>query len=184
MTNNNELLKHIQAGDKKAFKALFERYSQGMFQYATRFLDEDSAKDIVQDSFYKIWTDKNISIKSSLSGYLFTIVRNFCLQKIEKDNVRQNYSNKKLFEAKKDEILALNTNPLSDMIELELSLKYEKVLEKLPKKCAAVYKMSRFEEKSYQEIAEALDISTKTVEMHISKALDTIRAKLGTDLQN
>ena len=70
---------------------LFSHYSKPLFYYALKFVDEEPAKDIVQDVFFKLWEDQTITVARSLNGLLFTMVRNKCLQQIEKQKVRDDY---------------------------------------------------------------------------------------------
>jgi len=65
------------------FVDLFRQYSKPLFYYAAKFVDEEAARDIVQDVFVKLWSNQTITIKHSLNALLFTMVRNCCLQHLE-----------------------------------------------------------------------------------------------------
>ena len=175
--DNKELINKIQNGDTGAFKYLFDSQSEAMYYYATNFVDSDTAKDIVQDVFYSLWTNKEIEIKESVTAYIFRMVRNKSLLFIDKQSVRKNYRDKKRDELTKREINYYQNNPLKSIIERELNDEFNKALEKLPEKCALVFKMSRIEEKKNKEIAEELNISVKAVEKHISKALKILKTE-------
>jgi RNA polymerase sigma-70 factor (ECF subfamily) len=175
MDDNNKLITNIQRGDQKSFKLLFTRFSKSLYYYAITFVDEDSAKDIVQDVFYEIWSNSRIKIKSSITSYLFKMTRNYCLLKIEKESVRKKYSEHKQNEQLKDELIYYTHNPLNNLIEAELTVKYENCLKNLPPKCSEIFKLSRIEGNSNKVIANKLEISVKTVEMHISRALKDLR---------
>jgi RNA polymerase sigma-70 factor (ECF subfamily) len=156
---------------------LFSHYSKPLFYYALKFVDEESAKDIVQDVFFKLWEDQTITVARSLNGLLFTMVRNKCLQQIEKQKVRDDYRKSAGTRLKEDEILFYSTGS-SSLIELELQKQLEKAVASLPEKCREVFILSRFQNKMNKEIAEELGISIKTVEKHISSALKFIRTEL------
>ena len=175
--DNKQLINKIQNGDTDAFKYLFDSQSEAMYYYATNFVDSDTAKDIVQDVFYSLWTNKEIEIKESVTAYIFRMVRNKSLLFIDKQSVRKNYRDKKRDELTKREINYYQNNPLKSIIERELNDEFNKALEKLPEKCALVFKMSRIEEKKNKEIAEELNISVKAVEKHISKALKILKTE-------
>ena len=156
---------------------LFRHYSKPLFYFALKFVDEEQAKDIVQDIFYKIWEDKSIKVSSSLNGLLFTMVRNKCLQQIEKQKVRDHYQQSANIRLKEEE-LQFYSAKTSSLIELELQEQLEKAIDNLPDKCREVFILSRFHDKMNKEIAEELGISIKTVEKHISRALKQIRIEL------
>jgi len=156
---------------------LFMYYSKPLFYFALKFVDEEQAKDIVQDVFHKLWEDKNIQISSSMSGFLFTMARNKCLQQIEKQKIREQYRQTAAIRLKEEE-LAFYAGGANSLIQLELQHQLEEAIAKLPEKCREVFELSRFHSKKNQEIANELGISIKTVEKHISKALSQIRSEL------
>jgi RNA polymerase sigma-70 factor (ECF subfamily) len=79
-------------GNPQFFDDLFRQYSKPLFYYASKFVDNETSKDIVQDVFVKLWSDHSIAINQSLNALLFTMIRNNCLQHIEKLKVRNKYS--------------------------------------------------------------------------------------------
>ncbi len=164
-------------GGKLDINQLFKDYSKPLFYFALKFVEEEQAKDIVQDVFYKLWEDKSISVTSSLNGLLFTMVKNKCLQHIEKLKVRENYKHQASTQLKEEEI-NFYTNEATSLLEQELQDKLEVAISNLPDKCRQVFELSRFQGKMNKEIANELDISIKTVEKHISKALSLIRSEL------
>lgn len=156
---------------------LFEHYSKPLFYYAVKFVDEQAAKDVVQDVFVKLWTDRHLQISKSLDGLLFTMVRNKCLQYLEKQKIRTNYRQSFAMRLKEDEILFYTTEA-SSLIEHELQGELGKNVDSLPDKCREVFLLSRYHGKKNKEIAEELGISIKTVEKHISTAIKMLRAAL------
>ncbi|MGV8095787.1 MAG: RNA polymerase sigma-70 factor [Mangrovibacterium sp.] len=156
---------------------LFEHYSRPLFYYALKFVDEEAAKDIVQDVFLKLWSDKHLHVSRSLDGLLFTMVRNKCLQHIEKQKVRLTWQQSSGLRLKEDEILFYSTEA-SSLIEQELQGLLEKAIDSLPEKCREVFILSRYHEKMNKEIAEELGISIKTVEKHITTAMKLLRTAL------
>ena len=159
------------------FIEVFLQYSTPLFYYASKFVDQEVARDIVQDMFIKLWTDRNIAIKISLNALLFTMVRNSCLQHIEKLKVRNKYiEHTKLL--LQEEELQFYSEEKTSLIEQEAENKLDEVLNTLSERGRQVFVMSRFENKKNKEIACELNISVKTVEKHISKSLSTIRTEL------
>lgn len=176
MTNlNNSLYSKLKAGNKSAFQELFEEYYTSMYFYACKFVDDDLARDLVHDVFMIFWQNKeNITIKSSLSAYLFRMVRNKCLKEIERQKVRDDYSAESL---NLDE-LAYYNDGIKSIIELELEEKLKKAMDKMPDGCRQVFVMSRFNGLKNKEIAEQLGISVKAVEKQITKSLKILRLEL------
>ena len=163
--------------NSELFDDLFRQYSKPLFYYAVKFVDDEAARDIVQDVFVKLWSNQTIIIKQSFNSLLFTMVRNSCLQHLEKLKVRHKYleSTKLLLQ---EEELRFYMEEKTSLIEQELENKLTEVLENLPERCRQIFKLSRFENKKNREIAEELDISVKAVEKQITKALATIRSEM------
>jgi len=140
--------------------------------YAVKYVRNDElAEEIVQDVFYKIWEKRSfININVSLKSYLFTAVRNKCLQHINHQKVINTYNK---YIEKPDE---KNINgPHENLIYKETLEILNEALETLPERCSEIFKLSRFEGLKYSEIASNLSVSIKTVEANISKALKTFR---------
>ena len=162
--------------DKQSFEKLFRDNYKGLCMYAQNFIhDIDAIEDIIHDIFINLWEKKeNILEDKSTKSYLYRSVHNRCLNFI-RDN-KKFVDNNDFFE---------NTDIVSDSNEenavetAELQTKIKNEIDNLPEKCREVFILSRFEELKYSEIAEKLNISIKTVENQISKALKTLRAKLG-----
>ena len=160
--------------DKPLFEQLFKTHFVHLCNFAYQFVkDSDSAKDITQKVFINLWESRDkIDPQKSIQSYLFTSVRNRSLNYIR--------DQKKY----RSEILDLETHDFEisfeeDSIALsELKDKVDAALDELPEKCRLVFEMSRYKNMKYKDIAEELDISVKTVEAHMSKALKTLRANL------
>lgn len=160
--------------DKPLFEQLFKEHFAPLCQFAVQFVqDSDAAKDIAQKVFINLWENReHIDPQKPVRSYLYTSVRNRCLNYI-RDNKK--YRSQTLdIELMEGVFFFEEDNPgLSD---LERQIKT--ALESLPEKCRQVFEMSRFEDKKYKEIAQELDISEKTVEAHMSKALKTLKEQL------
>ncbi len=159
------------------FDDLFRQYSKPLFYYAAKFVDDEAARDIVQDVFAKLWSDQTITIRQSLNALLFTMVRNSCLQQLEKQKVRNKYFESAKLKLQEEE-LRFYMEEKTSLLEQELENKLNEVLGNLPDRCRQVFTMSRFENKKNKEIAAELDISIKAVEKQITKALATIRTEM------
>ena len=154
-------------------ESLFRKYFSSLCVFARQYVyDNDKVKDIVHDVFINIWEKGELYEADALvKGYLFTSVKNRCFNYL-RDNKK---FNKEGDEAFNYEGASPQHNP-TEFKELEAIIKAE--IDKLPDKCKEVFILSRYEELKYAEIAERLDISVKTVEAHVSKALKLLRENL------
>ncbi len=175
MVSDRDIIGGIKRGDIGQFELLFRSSYSSLVNYATTILkDKDTAEEIVQDLFYKIWRDrKKINIMSSLNGYLFRAVYNKSMHYLEHQKVVRKHAS----EAKKE--LGINTeDPIEILKYKELHEKIAVIIGKLPERCGRIFCMSRFEGLKYAEIAVELSISIKTVEANMGKALKEFRKEL------
>lgn len=158
----------------EGFSLLFRRYHAVLCNHAIRYVwDKEVAQDIVSDVFFNCWKNQDFAkINTSYRAYLFGAVRNGCYNYLNRElNRRAPLESVKNWEAaiqRPDQIVQFD----------ELQHKIESIIAQLAPQCKRVFLLSRFEGKKYHEIANELNISSKTVEMHISKALQTIRTAL------
>lgn len=165
------LFRKLKEGDSEAFNRLFFKYYQPLFLFAQKFVTEDLAKDLVQDCFFELWKNrKTIDIKTTLSAYLFSIVRNRCYKYFEKEKLKAGKLNEIELSLKQEELNYFLHSEKS-VLEFEIRDRIQHTIEKLPPKCAQIFNESRFNGLSNREIAEKYDLSIKSVEKHISKAL-------------
>jgi len=175
MNSDSEIIRRIRQGDKQEFEKLFRSSYVSLVRYAKRILkDHDTAEEIVQDLFFRLWQDRvNLKIESSLNGYLFRSVHNRSLHFIEHQKVVDRHAGEIAASAEQ------TTEPVTEAIYYsELQSKVAKVLDRLPERCSVIFRMSRFEGLKYNEIAEKLSVSLKTVEANMGKALKEFRKAL------
>ena len=175
MTRENEIIGRIRQGDIGQFEALFRSSYVSLVKYArTLIKDVDTAEEIVQDLFFRLWQDKGkIKIESSLNGYLFRAVHNRCLHYIEHQKVIERHAQEMAYETNRS-----SENPAEVLQYKELQAKIARILERLPERCGKIFVMNRFEGLKYAEIAEKLSVSVKTVEANMGKALKEFRKAL------
>lgn len=173
-TDEAELLNALQMGDERAMESLFRESYQRLCNYANTILNDiDESEEVVQQVFVQLWEKREkMEISTSVQSYLFKSVRNTCLNKIKHAKVRQIY-------AEEVTALAQQSEPATETtFHNELQSQIQAAIESLPEQCRLVFKLSRFEELKYSEIAEELGISVKTVENHMGKALRIMKEKL------
>jgi len=175
MIRDTEITGRIRNGDKGQFESLFRSSYVSLVRYAkTLIKDHDTAEEIVQDLFFRLWQDREkLNIESSLNGYLFRSVHNRCLHYIEHTKVVERHAEE--MSSHKSE----SPESPSDILNYkELQEKIARILERLPERCGKIFTMSRFEGLKYSEIAEKLSVSVKTVEANMGRALKEFRKEL------
>ena len=160
---------------KQKFEKLFREYFTGLCYFAQKYLgDLDSSKEIVHAVFIKIWESRHeFDWEKPAKSYLFTSVYNRSMNYI-RDN-KKFVNTEGTFESGSP----VETGEFHDTMESsELEAKINQSIDKLPEKCREVFKLNRFEGKKYAEIAKQLNISVKTVETQMSKALKVLKEDL------
>lgn len=175
-----ELFELIRHHDKAAYEKLFRQNYTILVRFAKDIVkDQDTAEDLVQEVFVKIWERREkIDIKTSVRAYLYMAVKNHCFSKLKAEQ-RHAYMDESLA----DNLLYSDTDTDKDTDTMDLKQHISNALDKLPPRCALIFKMSRFEYKTYQEIADALELSVKTVENQMGKALQIMRSNLSVYLR-
>jgi RNA polymerase sigma-70 factor (ECF subfamily) len=174
LTDKTLLLK-LREGNHVAFRCLFQEYYQRLFLFACKFVDEDTAKDLVQNCFLELWKNrKNTEISTSFSAWIFTVVKNRCYRFLKEESKKADNQNNYRLKLKEEE-LNFFIHSEKSILEFEVKERIQNVVEQLPPKCSQVFKDSRFNGLSNKDIAEKYDISLKAVEKHISKALKLFR---------
>ena len=173
--NDNELTELVRKSDEQAFAEIYQRYWTIMYMHALKMLkDEEDARDVVQELFTTLWSRcQTITSSINLSGYLYTIVRNKVLDLIAQKKSRAGHL----------ESLTLyldehHNEILEDLTEREMMQALDHEISRLPGKMKVIFQMRVKEHKTYKEIAEALEISDKTVKKQVSNAIKLIKPKL------
>ncbi|HOZ13572.1 MAG TPA: RNA polymerase sigma-70 factor [Tenuifilaceae bacterium] len=165
----------LRQGDEQVFETIFKTYYERLCNYANTILnDMDEAEEMVQGAFLTVWEKHDtLEIHTSVKSYLYRAVHNSCLNRVKHYKVRKTYG-----DAVKNQTELLHDDASQDLIGSELDAIVANAIDSLPDQCKLVFKLSRFENLTYAEIAEQLGISVKTVENHMVKALKVLREKL------
>jgi RNA polymerase sigma-70 factor, ECF subfamily len=168
---DKETAKAIKDGNIKIFEGLFKSLYPLLCRYAERLLhNRENAEQVVQDIFYLLWKNKEtINIQSSLKSYLYKAVFNKAMHLVEHEMVEKKYQSYLAFQ--NDQTIATD----QPVIDEEVYNIYRKTLKELPDRCREVFLLSRNQGLKYQEIADKLVISVKTVEANMGKALGLFR---------
>lgn len=168
------LLKGLANGNQKSYKILFDQYYNWLCNYVYKLSNDKAiSEDLVQNVMLRLWEKKSsLKITSSLKHYLFRSCHNEFL--MYRRQQKKEYD--ALDELKWSTLFEIYDEK-EDQAETDWN-KLEYFIEQLPKKCKEVFKLSRLEQKKHKEIAKILGISTKTVEVHISKALRFLKTNV------
>ena len=172
-TEERFLLSAMQHGDIKAYGVLFRRYYPMLCAYATKFVELKDAEEIVQDVMLWLWENRETqTFETSLSQYLFKTVYHRAINLIVRH--RSQLRADTLFYENMQEMLQD-----TDFYQLEeLQRRIREAVDALPPAYREAFVMHRFDNKSYKEIAEVLQVSPKTVDYRIQQALKQLRITL------
>jgi RNA polymerase sigma-70 factor, ECF subfamily len=173
---DKKLLRRIAAGDKLAFNTLFTCYYQRLCRFACTLLSSnEEAEEVASDMFFVIWEKAStLEIRTNLRSYLYSSVRYACLSRIGRrkltlDPVEQAFLN---------EAVPSGNNIEDELCKKELEAVLTETVDLLPPRCREVYLLSREDGLSYREIGEILNITEKTVENHLVRALNSLRSAI------
>ncbi len=174
-TDTKSIVNKFKDGDAAAFDALYHMYSQKLYNFALGLIkDRFSAGEVVQEVFVTLWEKRDqVDVTFNFENYIFTITHN---------SIRK-YFRKKAMETKVKDFLLTSTpevieNTDASIVYNELLDLANKTIEMLPPKRKTVYKLSKHEGLTIKEIATRLNISTRTAENQLARALKFLKEEL------
>lgn len=167
------LIYRLKIADVSAFTYIFTIYYNDLVIFARRFTKEqDSAEEIVQDSFAKLWEEhETLNITISLRAYLYKTVHNRAIDLLRHKKVIQSH----VHEYSQQQSV---NNTDSYALRSELENQVEATLCRLPAEISESFRMNRYKGLRYHEIAKLKGVSVRTIEVHIGKALTMLRSQL------
>jgi RNA polymerase sigma-70 factor (ECF subfamily) len=170
-----ELISRIKEGDESAFRIVFDLYSSKLYAFSYRFLKEkEPCQEVVQEVFLNLWINRaKLDTQYPIAPYLYTITRRLTLNVLRHVATSQSAMDKMWLNVKK-----VSNETEEEVFSEDLSRFTEQVLSKMPKQQQLIFRMSRHQELSYDEIAEELNLSRNTVKNHLVAALKTLRTQL------
>lgn len=169
----------VKQGDYIAFRELFNDHYAKLCHYAMRIVGvHELAEEVVSDVFVKLWKNKNhIEVHTSFEAYIYRSVRNQALDYLKLKSYRNR--EKESLEALQWSIVYTDqSTPLEEMVFDEFYSSIENCINRLPRQCQIIFRLSREEGLRYREIADKLNISIKTVETQMGRALKVLRDKI------
>ncbi|HKG05324.1 MAG TPA: RNA polymerase sigma-70 factor [Pedobacter sp.] len=172
---DSELVDLMRSGDRDAFTEVYDRYAMVLLNHANnKTRDREAARDHVQEVFSNLWLKReSLQVTTTLSGFLYTAVRNLILNQVIHKAVEDKYMASLLHFVNTEQV-----SPDHQIRERQLKEHIEKEIEALPAKMREVFELSRNEHLSHREIAERLNISEQTVSKHVSNAIKILKVKL------
>jgi RNA polymerase sigma-70 factor, ECF subfamily len=172
---SSDIANQLKEGNESLFEELFREYYARLCGYALKYVwEKDQAEEIVQDLFFNLWNKRaTLVITISVEAYLFRSVRNSCFNYLKHMNVRDQHA-----DYIKETTQHFSGSVQESMELMELQEQIDKAIEEMPPERKKIFMMSRSEGLKYKDIAEKLDISIKTVEAQMGKALEFLREKL------
>lgn len=168
-----EIREKLKAGDAQAFDIIYTHYYRGLFAFAYQYVDQSDAEEIIQDVMLWLWENHFLLMPElSLKSLLFEAVKNRCLNKIAHLQMRQRV-HERLYEKYKERF----EDP-DFYVEEEIRNLISKAINDLPVDYREAFEMNRFDNLTYNEIAEKKGVSFKTVAYRISQSLKILRIKL------
>lgn len=172
--HQNDLIDRFKAGEHEAVKQVFYDYYPMLCEAVYRIIqDRDTAEDLAQNVFIKSWRKREqITIKKSLAAYLRRMAINEALYYLRRKAHREQLQERNL------PAPSIEPTPHDYLVREEVAGRIDNVVEELPPRCKTIFLLNREDGLSYREIAERLQIKTKTVENQIAKALRILRHQL------
>jgi len=171
-------IKAVRRGEEEAFELIFATYYDDLTRFAFRYLKSvTEAENVVQDVFLWIWEKReDWHVDGALNTYLFRAVKYKAIDQLRHENVKRRFVKEQSYLDRKSDNPAMNIE--RNMDEEKFIRATQNAIEELPERTRIIYKMSRIEGLTYSEIADVLEISPKTVESQISRALNNLRCSL------
>jgi RNA polymerase sigma-70 factor (family 1) len=179
---DDDLIIGMNQGDPSSFQQLYAQYYVALCVYARRFTrNKEIAEEVVQDVFLKLleYQDR-LTISGSLKSYLYTAVRNQCLDHLKHLQVVHKFDEYYNHLLKEAEDLYIFSQESGDaiMIANELEKSVTEAINLLPDQCRKIFIMSRFDGFKHQDIADKLGVTINTVQRQMSIALEKLRVAL------
>lgn len=167
------LMALLQENNMDAFKQLFKKYYSPLCEFASQYVADEEAEEVVEDLMIFVWEQREgLIIESSVKSYLFTATRHRCLNAIKKQLYHERIHSL-IYEKIKDQF----EDP-DYYLANELAENIKKAIAELPDTYRSTFELSRFGEQTNTQIAATLGVSVKTVEYRITQTLKILRVKL------
>ena len=168
------LVRRLRAGDGDAFERLFRLHCQPLISFVRRYVRDPSvAEGLVQDVFLAVWARRSeLDPTRNIKTYLYTAAKNQALKYFRHSEVERRSTEALAAELPRPKTVE------DERREKEIAASVYQAIEALPEKCRIIFTMNRYDRLTYAEIAEIQEISVKTVETQMGRALKSLRERL------
>lgn len=173
MHSDKELTSLFLKGDVRSYEVIFKKHYVELCLFATKYVKcPETSEEIVQDLFCKIWEKReSIAIQTTLKSYLYGAIKLNCLRFLRDQEIHSKH-------LKQIELNGISFCSVDELEENELKEKIYQSIQQLPEQRRRIFELSRFEKLKYREIAEKMNLSPKTIENQMGKALKFLRSNL------
>jgi RNA polymerase sigma-70 factor (ECF subfamily) len=180
--SNREIVEGLKTGDKEMLHRVFDKYNDTLVAFAKNTVNNPLlAEDFVQDAFCTLWESRTkLNPELPVQSFLYKLVHSRCVDFLRRQHAYTNYSKKNEMKMQELENSQVHFNNLiiSDIIAKEAKEQLRETLHDLPEQTREIFQLSRYQEYTNPEIAERVGLSVKSVEYHISKALQQLRKSM------
>ncbi|MEX2585366.1 MAG: RNA polymerase sigma-70 factor [Balneolaceae bacterium] len=175
-------IRHIRQGDHYAFEALFKEYYRPLSRFAWRYVESRSgAEELVQDLFADLWEKREeLVIEGALRPYLYRAVRNRALNAIKREKRESEYATRWKETIEPVDEMKIEHFESEQERQRRIQQMIGEAIEELPPRSRMTYKLHRYDGLTYEEIAEVMNVSVKTVESQMTRTLQILRKRLSS----
>jgi RNA polymerase sigma-70 factor (ECF subfamily) len=178
-------VQRVRHGDSPAFEGLFLAYYERLVRFVYGYVKTRSAaEEVVQDVFFNIWSHhERWEVQGAVRTYLYAAARNRALNRLRRSDLEQRWAESV---ADDEDVVAVvprvpQANERVELVELDAAIRH--AIDQLPPRCRETFVLSRQHHLSYEQIAQVMEISVKTVQEQIARALRSLRTSLAIWLE-
>lgn len=174
-------INQLKQGDQEVFRHFFAYFFPKLKAFACRFVDEDTAEDIVQEVFASYWEQKHEIQANNIRSFLFKWTQNRCLNHLKHRTIVEEYESQTRIAESRMNFMdqMVDTNAVFEQVaSRDFRELVEKTINKLPPKCAQAFRLCYFQHLSHREVADAMEMSHRTIEGYIRQAIHALRLDL------
>lgn len=181
--SGDQIICELKKSNIAVFESVYHQNYHRLYRYALGFIhNPEIVEEMVQNSFVSLWQNReSLSDNTILIAWLFTVIKNQCLNFIRNESKRQKHEIKTEYPFQNIQSLqyySIQSFIPDELVNSELQEIINEAIDTLPEKCRKVFILSRFEDLSHRDIGQMLNISDKTIENHITKAIRLLHVKL------
>lgn len=167
-------IENIRQGDEQAFEILFKKYYLPLTRFAWRYVNSKAiAEELIQELFTILWENRRTwSTEGSIRVYLYKSVKNLSFNYLKHQEIKNRYDSEWMHQKENPEIESMDDR------EQQIRAAIAAAIEELPARSKMTYKLHRYDGLTYEEIADVMEVSVKTVESQMTRTLKILRGKL------